>query len=157
MSDYIEHLAATTMIWLYMCVATVKFLIKALLKYSQKLLVGRKKKHFIRALGARWTLMFYYRLVLLAYTGCFHIQWRRKMFSSWGAEEWWRRAQSTCQKFLKWLPVLSPICAATCSSFRLLRLLQYEQAREVSGHALPGKKFKIRHSGITSEAMFGPN
>ena len=54
---------------------------------------------------------------------------------------------------LKWLPVLSPIRAersallhavhtryrARASSFKLVWLLRYEQARGVWGHAPPGK------------------
>ena len=39
---------------------------------------------------------------------------------------------------------------------RLLHALKREQARGVWGHAPPGKFFKIRHSEIASEAMFGP-
>ena len=65
--------------------------------------------------------------------------------------------------FLKWLSVLSPIYAerspllraahAGYSSFRLVRLLPYEQARGSGGICSPRK---IRHSEIASEAMFGP-
>ena len=32
---------------------------------------------------------------------------------------------------------------------------KYEEARGVWGHAPPGKFFKIRHSEVTSETMFG--
>ena len=38
---------------------------------------------------------------------------------------------------------------------RPLHALKCEQARGVWGHAPPGKFFKIRHSEIASEAMFG--
>ena len=48
---------------------------------------------------------------------------------------------------LKWLPIVSPICAERSallqaahpgySSFRLVRLLPYEQARGVWGHVPP--------------------
>ena len=67
--------------------------------------------------------------------------------------------------FLKWLSVLSPIYAersallgaahAGYSSFRLVRLLPYEQAKGSGGICSPRKIFKIRHSEIASEAMFG--
>ena len=48
---------------------------------------------------------------------------------------------------------------AGANYFRLVRplhALKCEQSRGVWGHAPPGKNFKIRHSEIASEAMFGP-
>ena len=48
---------------------------------------------------------------------------------------------------------------AGANYFRLVRplhALKCEQAIGVWGHAPPGKFFKIRHSEIASEAMFGP-
>ena len=48
---------------------------------------------------------------------------------------------------------------AGANYFRLVRplhALKCEQGRGVWGHAPPGKFFKIRHSEIASEAMFGP-
>ena len=54
------------------------------------------------------------------------------------------------------LPVIDRAGANYFRLVRPLRARKCEQARGVWGHVPPGNFFKIRHSEIASEAMFGP-